>query len=296
MTEEKLESLFLELKNEQPSTSTQDVADWILTASSVSSKKSSFGKKILFIVFIILLGLIMWFVFGLKNTTSRSSDLIKKETEEVIHTASSQHQVVSSETQTFDDIKKDEKSIHEEIIVPEMIILDSSISVQEENNIQVAEPIYFEPQETINTANFIDSNVVIQDVLYILDSTNLFKSPKRFKMDDPDCYLQIINGYAVLSYKFRGVTYFGAGTIHRGEKQIINGHTYSVYAFQCDNRFPVLNMGQRVYFGVREIDVENNKYEVILCSQVWAPTRIIVSHLASEQERKKLEERSKSQR
>jgi hypothetical protein len=133
-----------------------------------------------------------------------------------------------------------------------------------------------------------------QDLLFILDTARSYNSVVKYRMDDPDCYLQLYYGYAVISYKLRGRSYYASGKIHRQEAQKVDGVDYTVFAFQQDNSVAGLGFGNRVFFGFREM--EKGIFEVVLFSQPWAAGTLFRSHAATYRERKALVERSDSQK
>jgi hypothetical protein len=70
-------------------------------------------------------------------------------------------------------------------------------------------------QKSSNSEVYFDSVVHENNFLVILDSTNAFNSPKKFQLDDSDCYLQIEGKYAVLSYRLRGKNEFASGKVSK---------------------------------------------------------------------------------
>jgi hypothetical protein len=139
----------------------------------------------------------------------------------------------------------------------------------------------------------ISESPLEQDLLFILDTAHSYNSVVRYGMDDPDCYVQLYYGYAVISYKLRGRFNYASGKIHRQEIQQIEGVDYVVFAFQQDNSVAGLGFGNRVFFGYREI--EKGIFEVVLFSQPWAAGTSFRSHAATPAERRALVERSNSQ-
>lgn len=131
--------------------------------------------------------------------------------------------------------------------------------------------------------------------LFILDSTNSVQSPKKFKLDDNDCYIQVNGTYAVISYRLRGKNEFASGQIRQtGSVNFNNSTTYKTITFQGDNRYEESNMGKRFYIAYSEKN-SDNEVDVVLCTNTFTPSRFFKSHKASELEMKKLKNRSNSQ-
>lgn len=143
-------------------------------------------------------------------------------------------------------------------------------------------------------AMVFDSVIPQQNSLYILDTVQNYRSNKKLGMDEKDCYMQILNDYVVISYLFRGKTVFRSGKIYETATMSLDGKTVRVYAFICDNRYSPANFGQRIFFGVSE--PVGNATELIFFGTNWEPFFTIHSHVASENERKKLMERSSTQK
>lgn len=139
-----------------------------------------------------------------------------------------------------------------------------------------------------------DSVIPQQNSLYILDTMQNYRSNRKLGMDEKDCYLQILNDYVVISYRFRGSSVFKSGKIYETGTMELDGKKIRVYGFICDNRYSPTNFGQRNFFGVSESS--SNSKELIFFGTNWEPFFTFHSHCASENERKKLMERSSMQK
>jgi hypothetical protein len=147
--------------------------------------------------------------------------------------------------------------------------------------------------KNVHTVTF-DSLIPQQNTLLILDSVQLYRSNKRLSMDENDCYLQILNDYVVISYRFRGTTVFKSGKIYETGIMQFEGKTIRIYGFIVDNRFSPANFGQRNFFGIREGSTTTS--DVVFFGFNWNPLSIVKAHSASEPERKGLIDRSNKQR
>ncbi len=128
---------------------------------------------------------------------------------------------------------------------------------------------------------------------YILDSLKKYKNIKLFKMDEPDCYLQIIDGYSVLSYRFRGSNRFESGIIYNPEIIVNEGDTIRAFTLISDNNYPNSTLRKRVYIGIKEN--ANSKPTIYLLNKRYQIEEIIISHNATADELRKLYARSASQ-
>ena len=151
-------------------------------------------------------------------------------------------------------------------------------------------------QKSSNSDVFFDSVLQENNFLVILDSTNAVNSPKKYQMDDSDCYFQVQGNYAVLSYRLRGKNEFASGIVYQtGKVRLGNSEMYQLLSFQGDNKFEATNQGKRYYIAYRFLDATENNMEIVLGTNTFTPTRYIKSHRASERERKQLVERSNRQ-
>lgn len=139
-----------------------------------------------------------------------------------------------------------------------------------------------------------DSVLPQQNSLYILDTMQNYRSNKKLGMDEKDCYLQILNDYVVVSYRFRGSTVFKSGKIYETGTMKLDGKEIRIYGFICDNRYSQANFGQRNFFGVTE--TSGNTAEVFFFGLNWNPSFSIHAHHATEPERKGLVDRSEKQK
>jgi hypothetical protein len=139
-----------------------------------------------------------------------------------------------------------------------------------------------------------DSLIPQQNSLFILDTVQNYRSNRKLGMDENDCYLQILNDYVVISYRFRGATVFKSGKIYETGTMKLDGKEIRIYGFVCDNRYSQANFGQRNFFGVTESS--GNTTEVVFFGFNWNPMYIIQAHPASELERKGLLDRSEKQK
>lgn len=300
MTEETLNRLFQAAKTDQATVAVHEIEEWIISASIDQRKNNTKRFKYVVIIGVILvaLTLILWYLFGSSTQVTLEKGSIENTREKVIEkgpkavqqdllTKVSRNESAGRIENSVTNLEQKKKETQSNSTPVNVEINQFNIDELPTKKLSVV------ISQVKDRAN--DSMKVFQDLLFILDSVKAYKTPLGFSMDDPDCYLQLYNGYAVISYKLRGKTYFAAGPIHRKESIVIEGNPFTAYAFQIDNKFPVTNFGKRVFFGIREINAEENKYEIILFDQPWAPSQRIIAHQANEQERKLLEEKSAKQ-
>jgi len=139
-----------------------------------------------------------------------------------------------------------------------------------------------------------DSVIPQQNSLYILDTVQNYRSNRKLGMDETDCYLQILNDYVVISYRFRGSTVFKSGKIYETGTMKLDGKEIRIYGFVCDNRYSQANFGQRNFFGVKESNTSSK--EIVFFGFNWNPMYSIHAHPATDTERKGLLERSEKQK
>jgi hypothetical protein len=300
MKDERIDMLFDALRNEQASVQSNEVMEWLDHKHKVMSRgnwKSRLNLKT------ILLGAVCLFAALLVNSP------IESNSNKSLNTPNKQNKA----KEVFGN---DQDSL-EAVIQPST---RRTVGKQKKTDViaDLGDAHYFQPAlisnsdevpfpenhiELVNADSCLKINSVVQskqsdirDYLFILDSLKSFSRPAaRFTMDEPDCYLQIYKDYVVISYRFRNRTYYSGGTIHREETQEIDGRIYTVFAFQADNNMISSNFGSRVFFGFREIENRTNDIEVLFFNQPWAPITILIGHTATQEERGKLMERSKSQ-
>ena len=300
MTDERIDMLFEALKNERPSVQSNEVIEWLDHDPIVrSSRKWKSGTKLKTLLFGTLCFIAALFVLRKIESNSHRSPTQKSKTNTakehvgngqvgskyVMHPSTRRTVAVRKQTGT---LKIPSDTLHTE---PTSVPYSDEVPLTENKTERVHDDNYW----TLMTVDQSKESE-IRDYLFILDSLQLYGRKARFTMDEPDCYLQIYNDYAVISYRFRNRTYYSAGTIHREETQVIDGKTYKVFAFQADNTMVSSNFGSRVFFGYREIDNRTNDIELLFFNQPWGPTTVIVGHTASLEERQKLMERSDSQK
>lgn len=163
------------------------------------------------------------------------------------------------------------------ITLSTLILLVFSTTFAQENN----------QKDTINIAENPKNN------MYILDSIQKFNLAKVFKMDESDCYLQIINGYSVLSYRSRGKNVFESGKIHNPGFIVFEGDTLKTFTIITDNRYAGSSSGRRIFIGLKENI--NSKPIVYLLNNRKQVENILASHHASSEELKELYTRSDNQ-
>lgn len=145
-----------------------------------------------------------------------------------------------------------------------------------------------------NQSIVYDSVIPRQNSLYILDTVQNYRSNRMLGMDEKDCYLQIINDYVVISFRFRGSTVFKSGKIYESGIMKLEGKQYHIYGFVCDNRYSQTNFGQRNFFGISESI--GNSADILIFGFNWNPSYTIHAHPASDIERKGLVDRSNLQK
>jgi hypothetical protein len=299
MTDERIDVLFEALKNERPSVQSNEVIEWLDHAPKVQVERNWKSriklKPILFGVLCFIAALFVMLTIEAESHQSPSTPIKPNKVKELVgngedssvnarHTSTRR----TSEERTQTGVLKIPRDTlyFEPTPVPH-----SDEAPTKEKKTELVNDDNYWPLMTVDQSKESE----LRDYLFILDSLQSYGRKARYTMDEPDCYLQIYNDYAVISYRFRNRSYFSAGTIHREEIQVIDGNTYNVYAFQADNSMVSSNFGSRVFFGFREIENRSNDIEILFFNQPWAPTTIFTGHTAAEEERRKLMERSNSQ-
>jgi hypothetical protein len=299
MTDERIDMLFEALKNERPSVQSIEVIEWLdhdpKVRVSRTWKTDIKLKTLLFGIICVIAALLVF--RSIKADSHQLPPPSIKPNAAKEHVGNSQ---VKSEAlmQTATRRTVDDPKQSDVLKIPSITLYSDSAPVPHSDEVPFTE----KTTERVHDDNYWTLVAVdqsnepeIRDYLFILDSLQLYGRKARFTMDQPDCYLQIYNDYAVISYRFRNRTYYSAGTIHREETQVIDGETYKVFAFQADNAMISSNFGSRVFFGFRELENRTYTIEIIFFSQPWAPSSMLIGHTASQEERRKLMERSKSQ-
>lgn len=299
MTDERIDVLFEALKNERPSVQSNEVFEWLNHAPKVPFRRTwKTGIKLKILLFGIICFIAALFVMRAIDADSHQSPPpYNKSNTTKEHVGNGQ---VKSETEMQTSTKRtvDERKQISTFKIPSDTLYSESTPIPYSDEVPLTE----KKTERVNDDNSwtlmtvdLSKESELRDYLFILDSLQSYGRKARYTMDEPDCYLQIYNDYAVISYRFRNRTYYSAGTIHREEIQVIDGKTYKVFAFQADNAMVSSNFGSRVFFGFRELENRTNDIEIIFFNQPWAPTTVLIGHTASKEERRKLMERSKSQ-
>ena len=297
MKDERINRLFEALKNEKPAVSPDEVVQWLdHSISDLPFKKNKRWIKLLYIGFGMLIMIFTFWYFQLESPK-------KGQDETSIPAINLREKVVEKETSIADNLPIDVSAETKEISISEKVIQQKKEKIPEylELPYPTIEINFPNPVEDYNNTVLLIGQTTtplqteIRDILFILDSLNNYGITTRYKMDEQDCYLQIYNEYAVISYRLRNQMYYASGTIHREESQEIEGNIYQVFAFQTDNRAAVSGFGTRVFFGYRQNGNNINDVEVILFNQPWAPAKVLKAHYATSIEREKLVERSKSQ-
>ena len=148
-------------------------------------------------------------------------------------------------------------------------------------------------RDTINLSENPKNNI------YILDSTKSYKSIEVLKLDEPDCYLQIIDGYSVLSFRFRGNNRFVSGKIYNPEIVINEGDTIRAFTIISDNNYPNTNSNststfrKKTYLGIKEN--KNSKPTVYILNTRYQIEELFISHKATTEELKDLYAKSADQ-
>jgi hypothetical protein len=299
MTDERIDVLFEALKNERPSVQSKEVIEWLDHAPNVQFRPTwKTGIKLKILLFGIICFIAAVLVLRSNDADShRSPSPSNKPNTAKVHVGNGQD---NSEPVMHTSARRTvEKRKQTDVLnIPSDTLYSNSTPVPFSDEVRFTEKktelVKDDHYWTLMTDDQSKESE-IRDYLFILDSLQWYGRKARFTMDEPDCYVQIYNDYAVISYRFRNRTYYSAGTIHREETQVVDGKSYNVFAFQADNAMVSSNFGSRVFFGFRELENRTNDIEIIFFSQPWAPTSILVGHNAAPEERRKLRERAKSQ-
>ncbi len=122
--------------------------------------------------------------------------------------------------------------------------------------------------------------------LYILDSIKKYRDLRIFKMDDPYYYLQIVDGYAVLSYQARSKGAFASGQIYSSSINLIEGDSVNTFTIVTDNKFPGSVSGKRIFIGI--LNNYNTNNTIFILNNRKQIEYIIKAHIASEEEKNRL--------
>ncbi len=132
--------------------------------------------------------------------------------------------------------------------------------------------------------------LVPKDNLYILDTYQKYRSVQKFAMDEDDCYFHVFNSDAVISFRFRNKNYFASGKIYKEQKYKIENDSILIFTLFTDNNYPASRMGKFVFIGV-DFDRPNINRLYLLDSKKQI-NYILNAHIATDEERKKLQKRS----
>lgn len=299
MTEDKLQQLFQELNQEATEVPVSQISDWVKT------KPAGFQFKITFLISGLSLLILLSFIFLQREKTPtvykkghrvhvqinsikpskpfRSADQQNEQIVNQTHEKNNDTENILNQAERFNFDELPFKSIR---TYQEQLPTKPNKSKKWLSDLMAI--------KNMNTAVIFDSLIAQQNTLLILDSVQQYRSNKRLGMDENDCYLQILNNYVVISYRFRGSTVFKSGKIYETGTMQFEGETIRVYGFIVDNRYSPANFGQRNFFGIKESDTSSS--EVVIFGFNWNPLSTLKVHPASEDERKGLVDRSNKQR
>jgi hypothetical protein len=155
------------------------------------------------------------------------------------------------------------------------LFLFANLSIaQSDSTIQVKDSVYHFPPNGV----------------YILESVRQIRNPKLFPMDDEDCYLQIENQYAFVSFRYRGKNVIFSGTMENPLLIDYDGVLVQVFTVITDDLYNLGGRGSRQFIGV-PVDYATNS-EIYFLNKTKAAELYCLSHLASDEEIKKLKERA----
>lgn len=299
MTEDKLQQLFQELNQEATEVPVSQISDW------VNTKPAGFQLKITFLISGLSLLILLSFIFLQREKTptvykkvqsariqinsikpSKPFKRADQEIERIVNQTNEKNndtENILNQAEHFNFDKLPFKSIR--------TYQEQPPSKPNSSKKWLSDLVAI---KNVNTAVIFDSLIPQQNKLLILDSVQQYRSNKRLGMDENDCYLQILNDYVVISYRFRGSTVFKSGNIYETGIMQFEGKTIRVYGFIVDNRYSPGNFGQRNFFGIRESATTTS--EVVFFGFNWNPLSIVKAHPANEAERKGLVDRSNKQR
>jgi hypothetical protein len=299
MTEDKLHQLFQELNQEATEVPVSQISDW------VNTKPTGFQFKITYLIIGLSLLILLSFIFLQREKTPlvfKNAQRAKVQINPIIpstplSSANQQNEIIVN--QTHDKNKDTENILNQtETFNFDKLPFKSIKTYQEQiPNRPNKSKKWLSDLVAIKNAKsevIFDSLIPQQNTLLILDSVQLYRSNKRLRMDENDCYLQILNDYVVISYRFRGSTVFKSGKIYETGIMQFEGEDIRVYGFIVDNRYSPSNFGQRNFFGIKESDSTNS--EVVIFGFNWNPLSTLKAHPASDQERNGLIERSNKQK
>lgn len=132
----------------------------------------------------------------------------------------------------------------------------------------------------------VNLTIFPKNELYILDSIQEYRNIRLFKMDNPDYYLYIHDGYVVLSFQIRGRYIFTSGKINKSSISIIDGDSVNTFLIITDNKFPESVLGRRFYFGTERDS--KTKSTVYILNNRKQPEYSIKAHIATVEEKERL--------
>lgn len=132
--------------------------------------------------------------------------------------------------------------------------------------------------------NSMDSSItnLPENCIYIIDSMQQIRSPKRYQMTSDINYLQIYDNYAVLTYTCRQKSTYTSGKLTNPIQKIFDTDTVNIFTLISDNRFPASVSGNRVFIGISKNFNVNHK--LYLLNQPKQPEFYLISHIASKKE------------
>lgn len=136
----------------------------------------------------------------------------------------------------------------------------------------------------VNTAQDTLTAKLPGNAMFMIDSLRHFRNIELFPVNSRDCFLQIFNDYAYLTYKSRLIGDFKAGTIHTPLVRIFENDTVDIFTIISDNRYPNSSFGQRTFIGVSR-DFKNNGKMYLLNYQKQVEY-IMKAHYATEDDMK----------
>jgi hypothetical protein len=208
MTEDKLQQLFQELNQEATEIPVSQISDW------VNTKPTGFQFKITYLIIGLSLLILLSFIFLQREKTPlvfKNAQRAKVQINPIIpstplSSANQQNEIIVN--QTHDKNKDTENILNQtETFNFDKLPFKSIKTYQEQIPTRPNKSKkWLSDLVAIKNAKsevIFDSLIPQQNTLLILDSVQLYRSNKRLRMDENDCYLQILNDYVVISYRFR---------------------------------------------------------------------------------------------
>jgi hypothetical protein len=152
---------------------------------------------------------------------------------------------------------------------------------------------------SINLFAQTDSSFQIKDTvyhfpsngIYMLETVRQIRNPKVFPMDEKDCYMQIENQYAFVSFRYRGKNVIFSGSMINPILVDYNGVLVQVFTVVADDNYNLGGKGNRYFLGV-PVDYQTNS-EIYFLNRTKAPELFMASHLATAEEIEALKVRTK---